>query len=504
MNEPTLFLQTGRAGDILNALPLAQRHMLKTGERPLFMVAKAYAELLEGVSYVQPVIFEGEFTDTLAAIFKARQLTSNVVVSQIYGKAISNREMCTSFARESWAAANSDVPWGTLPLLIDKRDTAREAALLAKHWPRVAGPVVLTALRGTSSPFPFARDFAANLPRMLGKEFTVVDISGVKAERFYDLLGLFDRAACLVTIDTGHLHLAHASDVPVVALITRSPSRWHGSPWRPNHAGRFYYDEFPAVMSGAVAAIKAAVASAERPRLVHTWADWRRDWPDAETCRRMDVAEASWAMEYAAAPGYWRPAKFNIAARDSTHVGDTMPIPFLKDVLEHAASFCRTDSDVIAFTNSDVCFAPGITGHVLEHMTRNGCAFTHRWDFDRLYSPFATEGMVRKGKFYPGSDAFFFTRAWWREHGWEYPDMLLGREKNDEVLRQLIKLHGGEEIEACIYHEKHRSFWEARENFESNRGNIYNRQLATKWFINTGLTENDFIWWTKCTDRRTR
>ena len=46
----------------------------------------------------------------------------------------------------------------------------------------------------------------------------------MKAERFYDLLALFERAKCLVTVDTAHLHLAYACPtLPVVAIIGANP-----------------------------------------------------------------------------------------------------------------------------------------------------------------------------------------------------------------------------------------------------------------------------------------
>ena len=46
-----------------------------------------------------------------------------------------------------------------------------------------------------------------------------LDLAKIKAQRIYDLLGLYDNAAGMITTDTATLHLAAASNIPYVALI---------------------------------------------------------------------------------------------------------------------------------------------------------------------------------------------------------------------------------------------------------------------------------------------
>ena len=135
-----------------------------------------------------------------------------------------------------------------------------------------------------------------------------------------------------------------------------------------------------------------------------------------------------------------------------------------------------------------------MTGRILETVSRYGAAYTHRRDFDRIDQPFWSEAMVRRGKFYPGSDAFFFTVEWWAEHGKEYGDFLMGREHWDEVLRQLVKYHGGREIECAVWHEWHESFWSGAGR-EAIPGNLHNLRLKEAWFERTGLQPEDFRWW---------
>jgi hypothetical protein len=243
---------------------------------------------------------------------------------------------------------------------------------------------------------------------------------------------------------------------------------------------------------------------------VHVWADFRADETPltADDARRMAVARNSWAQEYRFG-GCWLPTQFPVnRARTSREVGDPRPVPYIADFIAHAAKFCRSPDDIIAWTNSDVSFAPGLTGHILEKCDRYGAAFTHRWDLmsGTLAAPFTHDANIRRLQWYPGSDAFFFTLRWWRQNGADYPDMVMGREHNDEVFRQLIKLRGGvdTEIEHAIYHEKHKSFWESPEAFETNPGNNYNRRLAKEFFTRFNLKPGDYEWWTRDVDRKTR
>jgi hypothetical protein len=194
--------------------------------------------------------------------------------------------------------------------------------------------------------------------------------------------------------------------------------------------------------------------------ILHAWSDYL---VSGDTLRRVHLALRTWELEYAHG---WRsiPLKPIEQTRDSSTIADSRPMPFVKDVIGNALLQNPADTDIIAFTNADVCFCPGLTGWILDVVPRHGAAF-------------------------------FFTVAWWKAHRDEYPDMILGREQCDEVLRQLVKRHGGIEIPGAIYHEKHPSFWDRPENHGPNPGNRHNRRLAKKWFLRTGYRPNDAEWW---------
>lgn len=495
-SQRKIFIQLGRIGDILNALPLAWEHRERTGEVPLFMVSKEFETVLEGVSYVEPLAFDGEFTETTLAVYQASKLSADVTLPQIYGQGINYRHECSSFARESWYRAGAKMPWGSLPLILDRRDAKREAALYAEVIGDDPRPFVLMALEGKSSPFPYAKSLKEKLTWLFkARAIRVIDISTVKAKRFYDLLGLFEKAKALISIDTGHQHLAAACNVPVVALCTRDPSHWHGSPWRPQQIGRFFYDEFPGAWINVFGSIE--YPSIHGSRIIHAWTD--RPWlqQSEATRRRCAVARDSWEMEYKT--GRWIPAEWKpeMITRTAEEIGDPHPVAFVRDLIKHGLSKTYGQNDIVAITNADVCFVPGLTGRVLEVVSRHGAAFTHRWDFPRIDAPFIHDAQIKQkdGGWYCGSDAFFMSRWWLEKHLEELGDYVLGREYWDQGLRQLIKFHGGREIRHAIYHEAHESFWKATEDRTKVPGNAHNLAELTRWFERTGLKEFDHTYW---------
>lgn len=498
MNESRkIFVQLGRLGDILNVLPIAYHECMATGTRPMFMVSRDFASVLDGVSYVEPVIFDGPFEQILKGAYEARKLTPNVIICQIYGLGLIAPQKCTSFARESWAQAGAPAPWGSLPLIIDRRDQAREEALIERvvdvHDTR---PLVLLSLLGTSSPFPFGKRLFQYLNEHFGKSYQLVDISMVRAEKFYDLLGLFERAHLLITIDTGHQHLAAAvPDLPVVSLVTRDPSHWHGSPWRRQHLARIYYDEFPGMETkGGIVDWHEIFRGRmrEEPRLIHAWADWREPGKNEDADRRHRVARESWAQEAAVANWMEAPFPERYATRTGRDIGDPHNLHFIRDMIDYAASNAPSREDILVVTNSDTCFAPGLSGRIIDMVRRLGCGFAHRMDFDRkLEKPFLFESHVRDGKFYPGTDLFFFPVWWWQRNRPYCGDYVAGREYWDEALRQLIKWLGGKGLEHAIYHERHPSFWEQADNRDVP-GNAHNRAEREKWFALSGFIPNDF------------
>ncbi|MDE2232431.1 MAG: hypothetical protein KGJ95_10295 [Candidatus Omnitrophica bacterium] len=496
--KPKTFVQLGRAGDVLNILPLAREEFETTGHRPRIMVARGFASVLEGASYVSPLVWPGLFEDLFPAVWTAQHDGGEVVVPQIYGRGLAYDIQTKAFDREAWNRAGATLPWGSLPLVIDRRDPKREAKVIRDLVDGSKMPIVILCTAGQSSPFGPRYALAATLKHGLGKSHQVIDISEYRAPRIFDLLGLFERAHCIVAVDTAILHLAAAVKVPVIALTEPKPTAWHSSSWRPGQVARFHYSDFPDQAEAIVDAAIWARNPSSLPRIFHVWAYWSKNGPDVETARRITLAKSTWNSE-ARRSGRWadriefRQAQ---AGRTSADVGDSRPCPFARDMIEAAVAASDHLTDIVAITNADVCFVPGLTGWILEACRTHGAAFTHRHDFLRLDRPIESEADVRNwGRWYPGCDAFFFTVGWWKKFGPRYGDFVIGREFWDEVLRQLIKKTGGAEIVDAIYHEKHASFWEDGWTRQTNRGNLHNRNQRSAWFAKSHCHPDDWKDW---------
>ena len=242
-------LCAGHFGDLCIILPLLKSRFDKSGVRQPVIVGKKYSAMLEGVSYVEPVVFDGDWkrggdseVNRAAAEFAKSKFPDSEIafVNPVFGKN-GEAKHTDSFAKELWHHAGTLEGWSKLPLVFDRRDPEREAELARKLV--FAKPTILAALDGISSPFMKKPELLKSL-RDRFKHWKVVDMASVKAKKPFDLLGLFDRAALLVTIDTMHLQLSRASAVPVVALARDVPSKWNGSPWHSRYAFYCRYGEY--------------------------------------------------------------------------------------------------------------------------------------------------------------------------------------------------------------------------------------------------------------------
>jgi len=485
MSNSAAYLLLGRSGDLCTLLPVLKRQS-DLVKRPIeLIVSEDYAPMLEGASYVTPIVYAGKFDRPNEALAWSRRPAINCTV---YGINFYLPSECWSFDREIWHRSRCDKPFGRLPLIFDNRSLEREQALADRVLPKTQKPIVLTSLRGTSSPFPKAQEFFVALKEQL-PEFEVVDTSGIVAERPYDLIGLYQRASALVAIDSMPLHLSWAvPTLNTVALITDGPTPWHRTSWRPHHRLRLLYSEAHDNLGRVVAQIQNP-APPVNIRLVYS----QTPVPDAATQRRLEVAKRGRDDEMANGGTGPRWTETNFSAppgRTAAGLGDR-PLPYVRDMVDQAFRLCERDDDIIVLINADIGFTPGLTGHILDRAARHGAAYAHRWDFTHISRPARSEAEVRKARWYPGSDLFVFTRRWWKQHGALFPDMLLGREAWDMVMRNLIKKVSGFETELhhAIWHERHASMWEQQPDCPGNR---HNRTLAEAWLRRHGGSWNDW------------
>lgn len=215
----------GRYGDIINSLPMAYKLWKDTGERPGFILSRDYADILDGVSYVEPVIFEKDFHHVGEAYDQFKSRFEHIHVAQVY--CTPSKMDQDSFSRQMWVYAGFGEYFDSAELVFDLRDANRESILAQKY---INGPTILVNFSGHSSPLQASEQLLAVLSHSWGLKVRIVNLAQIpRAYRMYDLLGLFDAASLLITIDTATLHLARASKIPSIQFITDSPLVWHGS-----------------------------------------------------------------------------------------------------------------------------------------------------------------------------------------------------------------------------------------------------------------------------------
>lgn len=261
-HTPPCFIQLGRYGDLLLLFPAFKLIKDRTGSTPVVIVTTTYANLFEGISYATPY-----------------QITGHWYMDMPKARAIADEKFGSAIIPHWWSAnvPKDDVPqgpkvlqchgheWGVdikkypdfgtsmwlragftreemiaAPLVFDRRNLVREEALVKQHVFNDR-PLLLYNFTGVSSPFGYVPE----MMRLLApyrQHFNMLDLGQVRAARLFDLLGLYDRAVGLVTIDTATAHLAPASRVPTVWLTVDG---WGSAVPRGNVAFHCPYSQTP-------------------------------------------------------------------------------------------------------------------------------------------------------------------------------------------------------------------------------------------------------------------
>jgi hypothetical protein len=464
-----IFIMLGRYGDIINLLPVLKYEHEQFNYKPGLLVSKDYADMLEGCSYLQPIIFDGRFEKINEAIasINDRYADYEIINCAVYGHSYHYKRQCHSFLREAWHKSRCPIAFGQLPLVFDKRNEERESKLLYELNLKENKKIIVTALSGNSSIFHQANYLLAQLKQRLNhRDYQIVDISNYRATRFYDLLALYEIADCLVASDSAPLHLANAVPSLDVISLVNDKGTWYQSDWKPNHILRMSYKEVQHRLDDIVNVIKT-----KNHRKIH-YLTSMPETPNEETKRRINFATDTIKREMIFTQKYWT---FNVYENK---------LPKIKDMINCIAERNINDDDIIFIANSDISIVPNLTGFLL-NLRKGGAAYFHRHDFKRLDKPLISEVEIKQGSWYIGSDAFAFTKRWWLNNRNIFPDMYYAREAWDMIMRNMIKRFHGFEIFTSIYHEKHKSFWESKEG-KNCKENVHNRRVAKQWLDRYG------------------
>ena len=210
----------GRNGDIMQILPALSYEYLVSGIKPRLMVAVEFFPLLMGCSYLEPVCFNGHWTEVTNALAYAKSVYGDHehINCCTYGQHYRFQRQSSNYQREIWRLSQCPEPFQSLPLAFTKRDKENE--------PRVVdGPYIVVHFGGVSSPF-----FHGDLVRRLIAQFdiSVVDFDGLRFEHLYDSLTLLENAEGIICSDSAFLHLARAvPDLPMIAFLCDGPADWN-------------------------------------------------------------------------------------------------------------------------------------------------------------------------------------------------------------------------------------------------------------------------------------
>jgi hypothetical protein len=434
-----LYCQLGRYGDIMSLLPILYRDF-QAGEKPSLMVAAEFKELLEGVSYVDVIQYEGPHYEIAKAVAQAKTLSTNVVCTQVNGPIEQVRDCtyapagqtgarATSYEKEMWRVSGNLQHWDDLlPLVIDRRDKKREEKLLRENDLLKRGkqkPLMLLALNSTSSPFPYADLLRELVTLKFGDTWRIMDLP--KAERIYDLLAVYERAALLIAVDSAPLHLAWARrELPVFALTQDRPPNvastaldkmlWYGSPWRPNHLWYCRYNGWPKRAMDMLDAI--AMLNYYNPEYpVQVWSEYER----RGSC---------------VVVGNTLPVAVGMCGRDAAFIlqDPKRRAPYLRDVLRMAMQRAQSDEKWIILRRPQSNFARHVKG-------------------DGPEPPYYAYRLSRSDEgdeFKPTADMFCATRRFWKDLLPEIPDFVMNNDHLwSEGLRLLFAQRGATDQTGC-------------------------------------------------------
>lgn len=437
------YVLLGRTGDLCAVLPF-----LKKEDGCRLVVSNQHSSLLEGVSYVDCVPFDGgvhmlkeayEWTKSKFSAVKSLQVIGDagVVLEATYKPSNAQRAMASSFVKEMWRVAGKLDKWDECwPLVFDRRSPEREAKLLADNGFARKGKfkkLILVADEGHSSPFNRKPLLWELIQGRFGKQYQVMRLP--KAERFYDLLAIYERAVMLVSIDSAPLHLARACPkLPVVALTRDEPLLWNGTPWMPQHVFYCRYSDFTDRAVEMLDTMEHRLKFAHLQDSVCVW-----NACDGGVAKVEDFDTL--------------PLTVGITGRDSSQsVKDTKRYPFLRESIRMALQRCP---------NGRVCLTrPGVVSGTLPA----GPCYAYRME----------------KTFVPVVDLFCAPSATWRSIFHDIPDLILGRDHNwGNALWAMFKKLGAQDVTGVCHKEKEQ---EVKQELDAPRLQ-HNQKLTTTFLI---------------------
>lgn len=215
--------------------------------------------------------------------------------------------------------------------------------------------------------------------------------------------------------------------------------------------------------------------------IVHAYSDFEAK--DPATRARNALAKTTWSTQM------WVERPIGNAALKRLWQEEERTYPYLKDLLDLAVKDAD-GNDIIVFTNTDICVRSDCALQVAAALQDSDAIYCYRRDFNQDFSEPIPDELIVRGDDYVGSDLYAFRVHWWLNHREDFPDMLVGHEAWDPILRYLMEqTNPGCEVvlKDLIYHRRHDSWWENPKNRYRLKGQLHNILHAIYWMRKHGL-----------------
>ncbi len=225
----------------------------RTGVNPVLLVSHQFSSLLEGTSYITPIVLNIGWLEVAKAkaVAKARnferiiipkwwddpggvkpEYRGNFALNYKGKKCLVDVEKFPNYMTSQWECCGfSPQDIFALPLVFDRRSHVRESLLLKQVHPKTDTPFIAYNFNGVTSPFGYVPEVLNTIRPKFSSRCRFIDMGNIHAHRIFDLLGIMDAAKGVITCDTSTGHLVTASPTPHAIYIADG---WGGSVPRGN------------------------------------------------------------------------------------------------------------------------------------------------------------------------------------------------------------------------------------------------------------------------------
>lgn len=224
------YMMLGRNGDIVFACSMLKYIHDRIGGNVTLIVSSEYSNVASSCSWIKQHVIPVPYGNVGKAIGIARQHYSIIVRLQPWSLDAGIIQSSEFFTDDAMKCAGLLKHKSLLPTsgVFDVRSSERESALVRKYIDASKPNVLMCLSSGVSGNLAcHATVRRMMVPRLEDNGVNVVNLDQIRSQSPVDMLGLYDAADAIVTIDTMHLHLAAHSQIPMFAFLV--DGKWSGA-----------------------------------------------------------------------------------------------------------------------------------------------------------------------------------------------------------------------------------------------------------------------------------